>query len=158
MLQDRSCGLFLASWIYPERIPVRLRNGFECPKPPKINFASIFHGFGLHFRRFSKDFSSNFARPACDESTNRNLKKESRDPHRASWLLRGAVASYCSHAFRNDFRTLHVQPFFIAYLQVHLVILCTAKMLCPAMFGIRWGSIRAPFGPISDQNFRSQKY
>ena len=35
-------------------------------------------------------------------------------------------------------------------------------MLCPTMFGIHSGSIRgsvrAPFGPISDQNFQSHKF
>ena len=38
---------------------------------------SIFLRFGMDFRRFSKDFSSIFARAACDEGTKQNLKKES---------------------------------------------------------------------------------
>ena len=80
-----------------------------------MDFGSIFVDFRKIFRRISLE-------PPVTKAQNRNLKKESRDPHRASWLLRGAVASYCSHAFRNDFRTLHVEPFFVAYLQVHLVV------------------------------------
>ena len=131
----------------------------NCPR-------SILHRFFMDFACMFMDFRKIFRRislePPVTKAQNRNLKKESRDPHRASWLLRGAVASYCSHAFRNDFWAVHFQPFSIAYPQAHLVILCKAKMQCPAMFGIRSGSIRgsfrAPFGPISDQNFRSQKF
>ena len=75
----------------------------------------IFVDFRMNFRRFS------FAPPAT-KPQNQNLKKESRDPHRASWCLRCAVASYCPYVFRNGLRTLHVQSFFAAYPQVHLVI------------------------------------
>ena len=40
------------------------------------------------FRRFS-------LKPPATKTQNQNLKKESRDPHRASWLLRCAVVSCC---------------------------------------------------------------
>ena len=119
--EDRSWGLFWASRTRPKRVLARSRNGFERPKPPKINFASIFRRFGLRFRRYSKDFSSNFFELPATKAQNRNLKKESRDPHFASWFWRGAVASYCLHVFRNDFRTLHAQPYLGACPQAHLV-------------------------------------
>ena len=119
--KDRSRGLFWASRTRPKRVPARSRNGFERQKPPKINFASIFRRFGLRFRRYSKDFSSNFFELPATKAQNRNLKKESRDPHFASWFWRGAVASYCLHVFRNDFRTLHAQPYLGACPQAHLV-------------------------------------
>ena len=79
-----------------------------------VDFAWIFVDFRTIFRGFSVE-------PRATKAQKRNLKKESRDPQRTSWLLRCAVASYCSHVFRNDFRTLHVQPFFVAYPQAHLV-------------------------------------
>ena len=124
-----------------------------------MDFASIFVNFRKIFRRISLE-------PPVTKAQNRNLKKESRDPHRASWLLRGAVASYCSHAFRNDFRTLHVQPFFIAYPQAHLVYYvrqtCYARRCSGSVrgpFGIRSGSVWANFGPkFSEPNkLRFQK-
>ena len=59
--------------------------------------------------------------PHATKARKQHLKEESRDPQRTSWLLRRAVALYCSHFFRNDFRTLHVQPFFVANPQAHLV-------------------------------------
>ena len=74
----------------------------------------IFVDFRMNFRRFS-------LAPPATKPQNQNLKKESRDPHRASWCLRCAVASYCPYVFRNGLRTLHVQSFFAAYPQVHLV-------------------------------------
>ena len=77
-------------------------------------FGSIFVDFRRMFRRILLE-------PPATKAQKRNLKKESRDLHRASWLLRGAIVSYCSHVFRNDFRTLHVQFFSIAYPQAHLV-------------------------------------
>ena len=120
--EDRSQGLSWASRTRPKRVPARSRNGFERQKPPKINFASIFRRFGLRFRRYSKDFSSNFFELPATKAQNRNLKKESRDPHFASWFWRGAVASYCLHVFRNDFRTLHAQPYLGACPQAHLVL------------------------------------
>ena len=104
-----------------------------------LDFASIF----VDFRKICRGISFE---PPVTKAQNRNLKKESRDPARASWLLRGAVAYYCSHFLRNDFRTLDVQPLFIAYPQAHLVYLrefalCyerhpesvrTVPWLCPA--------------------------
>ena len=80
-----------------------------------IDLGWIFVDFRMIFRRFSLEARATKARK-------QNLKKESRDPQRTSWLLRCAVASYCSHVFRNDFRTLHVQLFFVAYPQAHLVL------------------------------------
>ena len=71
--------------------------------------------FRLIFRRFS-------LAPPATKAQNRNLKKESRDPHHMSWFLRCAVASYYPCILRNDFRTLRVQPLSIAYPQAHLVI------------------------------------
>ena len=66
--------------------------------------------------------------PCATKAQKQNLKKESRDPQRTSWLLRCAIVSYCSHVFRNHFRTLHVHPFFVAYPQAHLVyIYITSK-------------------------------
>ena len=76
--------------------------------------ARIFVDVRMLFRQFSFE-------PSATERQNRNLKKESCDPQRTSWPLRCALASYCSHVFRNDFRTLHVQPFFVASPQAHLV-------------------------------------
>ena len=64
------------------------------------------------------------------KSTKNHLKIDGNPPQidpkstknqRTSWFLRCAVASYCSHIFRNDFRTLRVQLFFVAYPQTHLV-------------------------------------
>ena len=80
-----------------------------------VGLGWIFVEFWTIFRRFSLE-------PRATKAQKQNLKKESCDPQRTSWLLRCAVASYCSHVFRNDFRTLHVQPFFVAYPQAHLVI------------------------------------
>ena len=126
------------SWALLARLgrpKIGLGASFGCPKtvpsasgriPEKTLGAqtgprSIFLRFGMDFRRFSKDFSSIFARAACDEGTKQNLKKESCDPHRASWPLRHAVASYCLYVFRNGLRTLRVQSFCVAYPQAHLV-------------------------------------
>ena len=86
---------------------------------------SIFHRFGLDFDWIFIDFRPIFRRfssePRASKTRKQNLKKKSRDPQRTSWLLRCAVASCCSRIFRNDFRTLRVQPFFAAYPQAHLV-------------------------------------
>ena len=86
---------------------------------------SIFHRFGVDFGKVFIDFRLIFHRfssePRASKTRKQNLKKKSRDPQRTSWLLRCAVASCCSHVFRNDFRTLRVQPFFVAYPQAHLV-------------------------------------
>ena len=79
-----------------------------------VDCGSIF----VHFRKTCRRVS---LEPPVTKAQNRNLKKQSCDHHRASRLLRGAVLSHCSHAFRHDFRTLHIQPFFIEYLQVHLL-------------------------------------
>ena len=43
--------------------------------------------------------------------------------------MRCAVASYCSHVFRNAFRTLSVQPFYVAYPQDHLVMYKTKQVV-----------------------------
>ena len=116
--QDRSWALFLAFRTRPERVPETASSAQNLPRSILhrffVNLGSIFVDFRRMFRRISLE-------PPATKAQNRNLKKESRDPHCASWLLRGAILSYCSHVFRNDFRTLHVQPFFIAYPQAHLV-------------------------------------
>ena len=85
----------------PGAFPKRLRAPKTAQDRFCIDFGSIFVDFQWIFRRISLE------QPAT-KSQNRNLKKELCDLHRASWLLRGAVASYCSHVSRNDFRTLHV--------------------------------------------------
>ena len=86
---------------------------------------SIFRRFGVDFEWIFVDFRMIFCRfslePRATKARKQSLKKKSRDPHRTSWLLRCAVASYCSHVFRNDLRTLRVQSFFVAYPQAHLV-------------------------------------
>ena len=79
-----------------------------------VDLGCMFVDFRTIFRRFSFE-------PLATKAQIQNLKKESRDPHRTSWLLRWAVASYCSYVFRNGLRTLHVQPFCVAYPQAHLV-------------------------------------
>ena len=80
-----------------------------------VDLGCMFVDFRTIFRRFSFE-------PLATKAQIQNLKKESRDPHRTSWLLRYAVALYCSYFFRNYLRTLHVQPFFVAYPQAHLYI------------------------------------
>ena len=84
------------------------------PGGPKTNFSTIFVGFWTIFRQFTLE-------PRATKAQKQNLKKESRDPQRTSWFLRCGLALYCSHVFRSDFRTLHVQPFFVACPQAHLV-------------------------------------
>ena len=68
---------------------------------------SILHRFfvdcGSIFVDFRKIFRCISLERLATKAQNRNLKKESRDPHRASWLLRGAIFSYCSHVFRRTF-------------------------------------------------------
>ena len=108
--QDRHLGFNNRS----ERVWTRPRNGFGRPKRSKIDFSSIWGPCGVDFRRFSPKL-------CATKAQKQNLKKQSCDPRRTSWPLRCALASYCSHVFRNDFRTLHVQPFFVAYPQAHLV-------------------------------------
>ena len=73
-----------------------------------IDSGSILVGFSLIFVKIFHRFSSE---PRASKTRTQNLKKKSRDPQRTSWLLRCAVGSCCSHIFRNDFRTLRVQPF-----------------------------------------------
>ena len=89
---------------------------------------SIFRRFGADFGWIFVDFRMIFCRflfePRATKARKQSLKKKSRDPHRTSWLLRFAVASYCSHVFRNDLRTLRVQSFFVASPQAHLVFKC----------------------------------
>ena len=100
------------------RVPKTTVSAQNCPR-------SILHRFCTDFGFVFCDFRAIFHRfslePPATKAQNRNLKKESHDPYPMSWLVRCAVVSYCSHVFRNDFRTLHVQPFFVAYLQAHLV-------------------------------------
>ena len=77
---------------------------------------AILHRFGVDFGWIFVDFRMIFCRfslePRATKARKQSLKKKSRDPHRTSWLLRCAVASYCSHVFQvNYFQTLHVQPF-----------------------------------------------
>ena len=79
-----------------------------------IDLGWIFVDFRTILHRFSFEARATKARK-------QNLKKRARDPHGTSGLLRSAVASYCSHVFRDDFRTLRVQLFFVAYPQLHLV-------------------------------------
>ena len=112
--QDRLRGGIWVSKRRPERIRTRPCNGLGRPKRSNIDFSSILGQFGVDFRRFSFEL-------CATKAQKQNLKKESCDPQRTSWLLRCALASYCSHVFRNDFRTLHVQPFFVACPQAHLV-------------------------------------
>ena len=72
---------------------------------------SIFRRYGLDLRRFSCDFSSIFARAACDEAIDsRSLASSRRGPRR--W----------SNVSRNDCRALHVQPNVVAYPHAHLVL------------------------------------
>ena len=94
--QDRLWGGIWASKSHPERVRTRPGNGLGHPKRPKIDFSSIWGGFSSIFRRFSLE-------PRATKAQKQNLKKESRDPQRTSWLLYCAVASSCSHVFRNDF-------------------------------------------------------
>ena len=113
--QDRLWGGIWVPKSRPKRIRTRPCNGLGRPNRSKIDFSSIWGPFGVDFRRFSLEL-------CATKAQKQNLKKESCDPQRTSWPLRCALASYCSHVFRNDFRTLHVQPFFVAYPQAHLVI------------------------------------
>ena len=73
-------------------------------------FVDLGGRFGLDFRTIFCRFS---LEPRATKTRKQNLKKESRGPRRKSWLLRWAVASYCSHVFRNYFRTLRVQLFLL---------------------------------------------
>ena len=91
-------GIQKPSRARPDAYPKRL----WAPKRLKIDFSSILGRSGVDFRRFSLE-------PRATKAQKQNLKKESRDPQRTSWLLRCAVASYCLHDFRNDFQTLHVR-------------------------------------------------
>ena len=59
--------------------------------------------------------------PRATKARKQNLKKESPDPQRTACLLHCAVTWNCPHVFRNDFQTLHVQPFTVAFPQAHLV-------------------------------------
>ena len=64
-------GLGAALW-RPKTVPsvrTRSRNGLGRPNRPLIVFRTIFRSFWGHFHRFSIDFSSIFARAACDEGT-----------------------------------------------------------------------------------------
>ena len=109
--QDRLWGNIWASKSCPEHVRTRPRNGFGAQNGPRW----IFRRFGGHPARIFVDFRMLFRRfsfePSATKRQNRNLKKESCDPHQPTWLLRCAVAQCSSHVFRNDCRTLHVQPF-----------------------------------------------
>ena len=96
--QDRLWGGMWVSKSRPERIRPRPPNGLGRPKRSKIDLSSILGQFGMDFRRFSLE-------PRATKARKQNLKKESCYPQRTSWLLRCALASYCSYVFRNDFRT-----------------------------------------------------
>ena len=89
---------------------------------PRSIFLRCWVDLGWFFVDFRKIFRLLSLAPRATKAQEQNLKKESRDPQCTSWFLRCAVASYCSHVFRNDVRTLQVQPFFVAYPQAHLVI------------------------------------
>ena len=101
-------------------VPERALDALNGPRSISRRFSSdvtrIFVDFRISFRRFSLELHAT-------KTPKQNLKNESHHPQRTCWLLRCAVASYCSHIFRNDFRTLHVQPFFVAYPKAHLVII-----------------------------------
>ena len=83
-----------------------------------VDLGSVWGGFFVEFWTIFRRFT---LEPRATKAHKQNLKKESRDPQRTSWLLSCGLASYCSHVFRSDFRTLYVQPFFVAYPQAHLV-------------------------------------
>ena len=102
--QDRLWGGTWVSKSRPEHIRTRPRNGPGRPKRSKIDFSSILGQVGVDFCRFSLE-------PRARKEQKQNLKKESYDPQRTSWLLRCGLASYCSHIFRNTFRALHIQLF-----------------------------------------------
>ena len=101
-----------------ERVPETVLGAQTGPR-------SIFRRFFVDFDFILVDFPAFFRgfslKPPATKTQNQSLKKESRDPHCASWLLRCAVASFCPYVFPNGLRTLHVQPFFVAYPQAHLV-------------------------------------
>ena len=142
--------LLEGSWPFlacPERPQIGLGGTFGRPKAapsvsgrvpettlgartgPRSSFCRFFVGFGFIFVDFRTIFLRfSFELPAT-KAPNQNLKKESRDLHRASGLLRCAVASYCSSVFRNDRRALHVQPFFVAHPQAHLVSIYLKKLV-----------------------------
>ena len=67
--QDWPWSVVWASTSRPERVRTRSRNGLGRPNRPLIVFRTIFRSFWGHFHRFSIDFSSIFARAACDEGT-----------------------------------------------------------------------------------------
>ena len=59
-----------------------------------VDLGLIFVIFRAILRRFS-------LKPPATKTQNQNLKKESLDPRRASWLLRCAIVSYCPYVVRN---------------------------------------------------------
>ena len=72
---DWPWGGTLASKNCPERVRTRSQNGLGRPNRPLIVFRTIFRSFWLHFHGFSIDFSSIFARAACDEGTKSESQK-----------------------------------------------------------------------------------
>ena len=119
--QDRLWAGIWASKSRPERVWTRLRNGLGARNNSTSIFRRFWVGLGWIFVEFWTIFRRFTLEPRATKAQKQNLKKESRDPQRTSWFLRCGLALYCSHVFRSDFRTLHVQPFFIACPQAHLV-------------------------------------
>ena len=119
--QDRLWAGIWASKSRPERVWTRLRNGLGARNSSRSIFRRFGVGLGWIFVEFWTIFRRFTLEPRATKAQKQNLKKESRDPQRTSWFLRCGLALYCSHVFRSDFRTLHVQPFFVACPQAHLV-------------------------------------
>ena len=110
-----------ASKSRPEGVRTRPRNGLGARNGSRSIFRRFWVGLGWIFVEFWTIFRRFTLEPRATKAQKQNLKKESRDLQRTSWFLRCGLALYCSHVFRSDFRTLHVQPFFVACPQAHLV-------------------------------------
>ena len=141
-LWDGPGALFDGSWALlarPGRPQIGLGASFGCPKTvssasgrvpettlgaqtgPRLIFLRFWVDLGWIFVDFRNTLRRFSLEPRATKARKRNLKKESCDPHRASWPLRYAVTSYCPYVFRNGLRMLRVQSFFVAYPQAHLV-------------------------------------
>ena len=98
---------FGAAFGHPKAIPSASGHVPETALGTQNGPRSIFRRFGFDLGWIFIDFRSIFRRfslePRATKAQKQNLKKESRDPQRTSWLLYCAVASSCSHVFRNDF-------------------------------------------------------
>ena len=68
---------------------------------PRSNFRRCLFDLGFIFVDCGTSFRRFLLKPAAAKTQNRNLKEESRDPHRASWLLGCAVAPNCPSVSRN---------------------------------------------------------